>query len=382
MIDARITGDVLRWARERRELKFEDVASGTHAAVGDLVSWENGSSFPAFSVAENLAHYLRIPFGFLFLSRPPIDAAPIPDFRTVSGNIPRGLSPDFLEVLNDVRLKQDWYREYGEQNLAGALPFVGSRRMAEGTDVVAADISKELNVGAELRKRSRDWATYLSALCNAAQRLGILVMRSGIVGSDSTRALDVEEFRGFALSDRLAPIVFINSKDAKSAQIFTLVHEIAHIWIDRSGISNPDPSGVPKAGVESFCNRVAADVLLPAAEFAAEFKNLKDKSKFPEELSRQFWVSPLVVIRRAFDIHRIGQDEFYRLVRAEKNKKFKKRTGSGGNPIRTLLARNSHKFTEAILNAVREDRLTYRDGARLLGTSNKFFPELLRKSLE
>jgi Zn-dependent peptidase ImmA (M78 family) len=122
-------------------------------------------------------------------------------------------------------------------------------------------------------------------------------------------------------------------------------------------------------------------VLVPQQEFEHEWNLLTNKAQFAEEMSRLFWVSPLVMTRRAFDEHKISEEEFFRLVRIEKSKPFSAKRGQGGNPLRTLVARNGRKFTEAILEAVREDRLTYRDGARLLGTSNKFFPELLRKPI-
>jgi Zn-dependent peptidase ImmA (M78 family)/transcriptional regulator with XRE-family HTH domain len=382
MLEARITGEVLQWARERRELTYDQVAEDTNVPVGDLVAWERGASFPPFALAESLAHYFRIPFGFLFLSVPPVDSAPIPDFRTLAGQRPRKLSPDFLEVLSEVRLKQDWYREFAEQNLASPIPFVGSANTDAGHQEVARSIRQSLGITNDLRKQCKDWAAFLRHLCEAAQGLGILVMRSGVVKNDSTRALKVSEFRGFALSDVLAPVVFVNSKDSRSAQIFTLVHEIAHLWLGRTGISDADPSGLVEGNVENFCNAVAAEVLVPRDEFDQAWSAIRERSGFEEKLSRQFWVSPLVVIRRAFDLSKIAEEEFYRLVRTEKNKPIAKRRKSGGDPLKTLIARNGRRFTKAVVSAVREDLLTYKDGARLLGISNKFFPDVLGKRLE
>jgi Zn-dependent peptidase ImmA (M78 family)/transcriptional regulator with XRE-family HTH domain len=382
MLEAKITGGVLQWARERRDLTYDEVADGTKIAVGELVAWERGQTFPPFGAAQELAHFLRIPFGFLFLSTHPADTSPIPDFRTVSGHTPAKLSPDLLEVVSEVRLKQDWYREYAEQNLVKPLPFICSVNISTPVDVVSAQISEGLSIDEQVRRECKDWRAYLKRLSDNAQRLGILVMRSGVVGSDSTRPLQVSEFRGFALSDPLAPVIFINSKDAQAAQIFSLVHEVVHLWTGGTGISAADPTVLAPTDVESFCNRIAADVLVPQERFDAEWKSLRDKGLFPDKLSRQFWVSPLVIIRCAFDTRKIGEEEFYRLVRIEKNKPINKKKKSGGDPIRTLLTRNSRRFTNAILSAVSEDRLTYRDGARLLGTSNKFFPDLLGKRFE
>ena len=122
----------------------------------------------------------------------------------------------------------------------------------------------------QIRRTSHTWDEFLRELTRSAEATGILVMRSGIVGGNTRRKLSVNEFRGFVISDDLAPLVFINGRDSKAAQIFTLVHELVHVWIDRSGISNPDPKDVPaelRNTVETFCNSVAAEVLVPHADF-------------------------------------------------------------------------------------------------------------------
>jgi Zn-dependent peptidase ImmA (M78 family) len=191
-------------------------------------------------------------------------------------------------------------------------------------------------------------------------------MRGG--GKSKYHALSVGEFRGFALTDPYAPLVFVNSRDAPSAQVFTLLHELAHIWINRSGISNPDPSEYRADNIEVFCNRVAAEALLPKDDFLIAWDQLIDRSTFPSRLSHAFWVSPLVVIVRAFELNKISDTEFYRLVRIEKNKKpAAARKARGGSPTTKVINRNSRRFTSAVLRALRNNRLVHRDAASLLG---------------
>jgi Zn-dependent peptidase ImmA (M78 family) len=292
------------------------------------------------------------------------------------------LSPDFIDVLNQVLLKQDWYREYSEQDSVKKLPFVGHFRASAKVDQVVQSITKQLSLDdPSLRRNCRDWRAYLTLLSRNAQDAGILVMRCGIVGSDTTRPLDVAEFRGFALADAVAPVVFINARDAISAQIFTLIHELAHIWINQSGISNPDPAELRAHRFEEFCNKVAAEVLVPANDFTAAWGSIIDVDAFPAKLARTFLVSTLVVIRRAFELGAINESDFFRLVKREKSRPIPARK-PGGDANRMLVSRNSHRLTVGVLNAVRQNRLMYRDAAKLLGVSDARVPELLRKRLD
>jgi Zn-dependent peptidase ImmA (M78 family)/transcriptional regulator with XRE-family HTH domain len=380
--EAFITGDLLRWARERRGLTYADLAQHLRVSLDVIRQWEDEESYPPLGKAQELAHFLRIPFGYLFLSKRPSDEAPIPDFRTVSDKGPSALSPDFIDILNQVLLKQEWYREYCEQDSVKKLGFVGHFRGAVNVDRVAQSIKEQLFLDdGALRRNCRDWGAYLALLSRTAQDAGVLVMRSGIVGSDTTRPLDVAEFRGFALADAIAPVVFINAKDAVSAQIFTLIHELAHIWINQSGISNPDPSELQAHRFEEFCNKVAAEVLVPADDFLAAWSSVIDVDAFPTKFARTFLVSPLVVIRRAFELRAIGERDFFRLVKREKSKPIPMRK-PGGDALRMLLSRNSHRLTIGVLGAVRQNRLMYRDAAKLLGVSDARVPQLLRKRID
>jgi Zn-dependent peptidase ImmA (M78 family)/DNA-binding XRE family transcriptional regulator len=375
-----ITPELLRWARERRGLSYAEIARSLHVGVEIVRAWELGESFPPFGKAQNLAKLLRVPFGYLFLSKPPHDVPPIPDFRTIEDRAPATLSPDFVDVCNQVLRKQEWYREYCEQNSVPALDFVNRFRIDTETDRIAEKIRESLSIDAELRRSCRDWSSYLTRLSHNAQDSGILVMRSGIVGSDTTRPLDVEEFRGFAIADPFAPVVFINSRDAIAAQIFTLLHEISHIWIGQSGISNPDPADLSAHKFEEFCNEVAAEVLVPKDDFEAAWSTTPPGDAFLLGVARIFWVSTLVVLRRAYELDKIARDEFFRLVKKEKEKKFSRKKGKGGNSLTNMLARNSRRLTSGVLSALRENQLLYRDAANLLGVRAPALPRLLKES--
>ena len=146
-------------------------------------------------------------------------------------------------------------------------------------------------------------------------------MRSGIVGNNTHRQLSVDEFRGFALSDPYAPLVFINSRDSKGAQMFTLAHELVHIWLGVSGVSNLEATYAPNHRIERFCNRVAAEVLVPAIELRTEWPTARTQSRPLASLAQRFKVSSLVLLRRLRDLRFISEAQFERQY-ADEEKRF------------------------------------------------------------
>src|SRR5262249_54036584 len=327
----------------------------------------------------------KVPFGFLFLSEPPPDKTPIPDLRTVVEGRTEKLSPDFLELLNDVLLKHEWYWAYLEERGAEELPFVGKFRVADGIDRVSVDLSGFLSIE-ESRRVSYSWDEFLRNLSRAAETQGILVMRSGIVRGNTRRKLSVNEFRGFVISDELAPLVFINGRDSKAAQIFTLVHELVHVWINRSGISNPDQKEVPdeqKNAIERFCNSTTAEVLVPRGDFLKSLPAAFNDQTI-QRLAAHYRVSTIVVLRRAYELGAITRNAFFDLLEREqrRQKAFEQKeeeepTPGGGNFYVTLPVRNSRRFTETVLGALQAERVSYREAASLLGVRTGTLPKLI-----
>lgn len=224
--------------------------------------------------AEKVAKITGVPFGLLFLKQPPvIEQSRIPDLRQTVGAEPLGR--EFQETLEDVVRKQQWYIDFLQERGGKPVEFVGKFDASKRPSSVeiARDISNVLGLTPALRKTAASQDDYFSKLADKAEQAGALVIKSGIVKSSTRRPLPVSQFRGFALVDKLVPVVFINGRDAAVASVFTLVHELAHLWIGQSGVSyiaHPELSGV-----ERLCNRVAAEVLVPQAEFTAAWATLK-----------------------------------------------------------------------------------------------------------
>lgn len=363
---ALITPSVLTWAIDRSPLGRDVIAKRLNVPANVLKSWETkGGPRPPFAKAEALASLLHVPFGVLYLPKPPQGSLPLPDFRTLEKDYQP--SQEFLQLLNDVLVKQEWFREFAvSTGTAKPLPFVGKFTIDSPVADVAADIRRVLGIDASLRNSVGSWSEYLSTLARHAEDNGILVMRSSVVGNTTTRKVSIREVQGFAVVDPIAPVVFINSADFKAPQIFTFAHELAHIWIGKSAIDNPDPVALRKASkLEEFCNDVATSVLVPLGEFAASWKANRGDRRLAA-VARRFWVSSLVVLRRALETGEIDEDEFLEL-RAEELAKVQKKSSGGGDFYRNIVVRMGARLTYAVLGEINRDRLSLLDGSRLLG---------------
>lgn len=367
--EAFVTPEVLTWARRRMGLDIPSAAKKLGVVAPTLESWERGESRPSFKKAGGIADKLNVPFGYLFLAQPPSEELPLPDLRTVSPDASEHPSPDFLETLEDALRKQDWYREYLQNKGAEPLPFVAKYKLEEPVSAVASDLRTSLRIDDRMRAEAGNWEQFLTEFVRRAEEAGVLVLRSGIVGNNTHRPLDVDEFRGFAISDVLAPLVFINSKDAKSAQIFTLAHELAHLWIGESGISNPDYSksaSRQRNAADQQCDRIAAQVLVPPENFVLRWDDAVDLDENIAKLSRQYRVSRFVILRSAYDYGQVEPSAYTEKLNEFKNDFQQAGSDGGGNYHNNVLSRNSRTFTMTVLTAAAEGELHYREAASLL----------------
>lgn len=352
---------VLEWAAGHIGRSLESLAEEI-VAPSKRKNFLNGKL--TVTQAEKLANKAHVPFGFLFLDAPPamVEKA-IPDLRQTLGHAP--LSSDFYEVLDDVVRKQQWFADYLRESGADNQAFVGKfkPKAKAHPEAIALDIRRTLGLTDEMRAHCGSYAAYFSLLSEKIEEAGILVFKSGIVKSSTKRGLSVSEFRGFVLADALAPVIFINGKDAEAAWIFTLAHELAHIWLGESGVSDIPAAANSHDGVEWLCNKIAAELLTPKAQFLEAW----DKTAEPkfDGLSRMFKVSRLVIARRALDLGKISWAD-YRQVEEESKKR---RTSSGGNPFNTIPVRNSKRLTRALVTSAMGGHTMLLDAASLLNVS-------------
>lgn len=361
---AHITPDILRWMRERAGLSVDDAAGAVGIKPAQLQNWETGEAKPTFRQAQKLAQAFHAPFGYLFLAEPPVETLPLPDLRTVGSEpVPRP-SIDLKDTIRQALQRQAWYLDYLQQQGSNNLPFVGRFATATATvRQVVDDMRTVLNTTTLPVHPNKE--SYLRYLVEAAEAAGVLVMRSGIVGNNTHRPLDVGEFRGFAVSHSQAPVVFINIADAPSARVFTLLHELAHLWVGSSGVSNAKPGNTLQE--EVFCNAVAGEFLVPQEAFIPLWQNHTDPLPLRvAELAHRFHVSTLVIMRRALDLGFVDRDAYWRQYQAEVAA-FKSKEGGQGNFYRNASAKNSKLFARAVLSETLSGRLLLRDAGQLLG---------------
>jgi len=354
--------ELLRWALERSGLSVEGLA----AKFPRLAAWERGEAEPTLKQLEQFAKATFTPVGYLFLREPPVEEVPIPDFRTLPG-APRGRpSPDLLDTLYLCQQRQEWYREFARTMGEAPLGFVGSARIDD--DIVANAGAMRHALGFDLAERERlpTWTEALRRFIEQADRLGVLVMVSGVVGSNNRRKLDPEEFRGFALADTLAPLVFVNGADTKAAQMFTLAHELAHVWLGESALSDVSPASAPSQRIESWCNRVAAELLVPLAALREALPRGDTLAEVPR-LARRFKVSTLVILRRLLDARRLSREVFGAAYDAELERLRAQPKSSGGDFYLTLGARAGKTFARALVISTLEGRTSFTEAFRLLG---------------
>ena len=354
---------MLAWARRRSGLTVDDLVR----RFPGLGAWERGELLPTFKQLEGYAKATHTPIGFLFLPEPPEEQVPIPDYRTMGDKGIRRPSPDLLDTIYQCEQRQDWYREFAQVNQEKLVEFVGSLTTATPPVAAAATMREALRF--DPGERGSTWAEALRRLISRAEELGFLIMVNGVVGSNTHRKLDPREFRGFALADPLAPLVFVNGADTKAAQIFTVVHELTHLWLGGAALDDADLTAAVSPETERWCNQVAAEVLLPLSA-VTESPQVADLAAEAERLAQRFKVSTLVALRRIYDAGRLNWDDYQAAYRAEFERirgLMSERTSGGGNFFNTQPTRVSRRFAQAVIASTLEGQTLYRDAFQMLG---------------
>ncbi|HUN33097.1 MAG TPA: ImmA/IrrE family metallo-endopeptidase [Trebonia sp.] len=359
-----VSPELLAWARQRSGLPFDDLAQ----RFPKLAAWERGEQAPTFKQLESYAQATHTAIGFFFLPAPPEDRIPIPDYRTMRDAGVTRPSADLLDTIYQCEQRQDWYRDYAVLNREGPVDVVGSLTTSMSPVEAASVMRTALRF--DIDHRGSTWADAFSILTEHAEELGVLVMVNGVVGNNTHRKLNPREFRGFALADQMAPLAFINGADTKAAQIFTLVHELAHLWLGGTALDDGDPAATTGADVERWCSQVAAEVLVPLPSLLAELGPGEPTTATFERLARRFKVSTLVIVRRIYDAggldlagYRAAYDAEWQRIMAL----VSGRGSTGGNFFNVQPTRAGKRFTRAVVTSALEGQTLYRDALQLLG---------------
>jgi len=379
-----ITPKVLKWARESARMSLEDAASKVSVSSNKLNDWEEGISQPTIKQAEILAKTYRRPFAVFFLPDIPRDFQPLQDFRRKTA---RKLGTASTFIIREIQQKQTWISELYSENEESELPFVGKFNLNSNPQTVAKDIVSTLGINPlnySTDNPIKEWIT-------KAEMNGIFISRTSFI--HSRLKLDSEELQGFAISDKYAPFIFINSDDWNAPQLFTLVHELAHIWIAASGISNEiGPELKHKESlhpIELFCNEIAANTLLPIEVMKTIDHSSFSSSKYVFNLSKKLGVSSFAFLYRAYSLEIISLNKYRELKKdpdadyqaflireEEKAIKAKEKKKGGPDYFMLLVNKNSHLFTKVVMDAFRGGHIQPTQASSLLNTQVNNFSKL------
>lgn len=363
MTRVQVRPELIQWACDRAGYG----AAALSKRFPKLEAWQRGEAEPTLKQLETFALATHTPFGYFFLAEPPVEQVPIPDFRTIGNELIEQPTPNLLDTIYVCQQRQEWYREYCRMTGEQPLPFIGSVSRTDDVVATAERIRSALGFSIEERRQIGTWTEALRRFIEQADSLGILVMVNGVVGSNNRRKLDPAEFRGFALSDPLAPLVFINGADTKAAQMFTLAHELVHLWLAETGLSDVGPVTTPSNDVELWCNRVAAELLVPLAELRREYQPRANLQEEVPRLARAFKVSTLVILRRIHDAGGLTREQLWAEYEAELSRLRQIARSSGGDFYLTTAARVGKRFARAVVSAALEGRSSFTEAFRLLG---------------
>ncbi|ELI8048093.1 ImmA/IrrE family metallo-endopeptidase [Yersinia enterocolitica] len=372
MAQAYINYKMLTWARERASLSIAYLAEKMKKNLNTVQEWEDGVTPLTFSEAQRYAEITHIPFGLLYLDEPIEENLTIPDRRTI-GSREISVSLELRDTIDDVMIKLDWYKEFTIENGYDHVDLVAKFSVSDNYLDLVNEIRQRLSV--VIPPTRGKWTDLLSLLIKEIESNGILVMKNGVVKNNTHRPISVNDFRGFCIADKYAPIIFINNNDAKSAQLFTLIHELAHLMIGESAIT--DISHLTTSKEEKLCNAVAAEYLVPEHIFIENWVNYDEWSENIPYLVDLFRVSRWVVARRALTLNLINSKEYENYV-AKINDKS---TSSGGSYARSQKGRVSETFARAVVTQALEGKMLLREAQQLTGIRTNKLYEFAQKEL-
>ncbi len=372
MIRVEVKPELLRWARERSR---ETIASLARK-FPKLELWEQGEASPTLKQLESFAKATYTPLGFFFLPEPPEEPIPIPDLRTVGNQYIGRPSPDLLDTIYAMQRRQVWLRETLIECEAEPLDFVGSSRTTDDPEAVGREMRRIIGLEDGWTAKVRTWREAVGELRRAIEQLNIMAIINGVVGNNTHRKLDVEEFRGFALSDEYAPLIFVNGADATSAKMFTMIHELAHIWLGESALTDVDLATRGTQNIESWCDRAAAEFLIPARELRTCWREVRQTESPFETIARRFKVSPIVAGRRAMDLRLVDRETFFVFYHEYIDRdRSRSSSADGGDFYNNQNTRVGELFATQVIYAAKGGRLSFKDAYDLTGLRGGAFQE-------
>lgn len=382
-VNVEVQPAVLDWVLEQTQ--FMDVSG---AVLDRLQQWRAGEKKPTFAQVKEISRKTHIPFGCFLLREPPVENCDIVDYRTVDSEVIQRPSRELIDIVNRMVRVQDWMADYCRDEGYDPLPFIGRCVGTEDPEEIVRDIRAELGLDIDWFRQCQNSADSFRFLRGIIESCGVLIMTNGVVGTDTHRVLNVDEFRAFTLINEYAPLIFINARDTSNGKLFSLLHELAHVWLGRNSLYN-EPYGNFEGlrPVEQKCNAVAAEILVPDVLFREQWKltGEKDLERLIKVLAGYFRCSRSVVARKALEGGFIAKRTFRDLTRRLQEEYLRwrmesgKRKTRGGNFYKTQAVRWSQRFISALAQSAKNGRTQYTEAYRLLGASGRTFDKLVQE---
>lgn len=369
-----VNANMLTWAIARAGFALHEFT----AKLPKVQEWIEGTKKPTVKQLEGFSKKVHLPFGYFFLSEPPKEKQPIPFFRTGNTEATQ-VSVNVYDTILLMQQRQDWLRDYLKKNGFEEKPFVSKFLNNNNVKEIVADIRKTLGLNEGWASSFKTWTESINHLVEQIEDKGIITVFNGVVENSTKRKIPVDECRGFVLVDKIAPFMFINNADGKAAQMFTIAHELAHIWTGHSAgfdFRKLQPSDEP---IEVLCDKIAAEFLVPEITFNKVWNEKQDI----RYASRYFKVSEIVIARRALDTGKSTKQQFNKFYDEYINREIikKEKQDDGGNFYATARKRISRTFATHINNAVKSGYLLYRDAYKLTSLKGDTFKTFFSKHI-
>jgi len=368
--------EILQWVQNNTGTVLND------SWIEKINKWLNSDSKPTVNQLKELSRKAQIPFGYFFLDNVPAEDLPLLKFRTVNNVDIDKPSRNLIDTIHNMEIKQSWVSDYRKQNDYPTSIFSHGYKLIDdlnrkNEEQIAADImnSLDLKLGWNTALKSRKG---FNLLRSRLDQVGVVVMYSGIVDNNTHRILSQSEFRAFAMDDKYAPLIFINSNDSYNAMLFSLVHELTHIWYGTSELYNDDFKNsyqVLNPRSEQDINHISENIIFPKNLFLDEWKNQEttgtERIKY---VAKYFDASPLSAGIRACRLKLISQDDVEKLKvelnhEYQRNREHQKAIG-GGNYYATKAAQTDFAFAMEVERSVNSGNLGFNNAFELLGVKN------------
>ena len=352
--------------------------------LDQLNTWKAGEKQPTLKQLEAMSRKTRIPFGYFLLQTPPDEDIALAEYRTIGSKRRQKPSRELIDILDQMTAIQDWMRNELRREQSDALPFVGCCSLHDSATEIAQRIRDALALKTNWYREGKNAEDNFNHLRNTLAQHGLLIFTGGKVGANTHRPLDVKEFRAFTLVDAYAPLVFINTTDTANGRLFSLLHETVHVWLGKNSLfNNSEWSDEHVSLLEQKCNAVAAELLVPAADFSEIWESSIPVEDMIEGAARHFRCSEAVILRRAYEMKRIPRDVYARMLALQKERwehaKAQKKKSSGGDFYNTLLSNLDHRFLAALERSVIQGNTQDTDAYRLTATNRKTYRGALER---